>query len=80
MNAGNASLRLFKRGSTRDLTPILPIMLSKLSSIDNPTPFFDEYVVLSGQFCASHSRAFVRIFAYLIAFENVLLGKTIPPP
>ena len=79
-NAGIAPSSPSKRGSNKELIPIFPIILSKPSPIDNPTPFFDEYVELSGQFCASHSRTFVIMFANLIAFENVLLGKAIPPP
>ena len=78
--AGIASLRLSTRGLTKDDNPTLSIILSKLSPIDLETPFFEEYVVFSGQFKESQSRTFVIMFANLIAFENVLLGSPIPPP
>ena len=49
--------------------------------MDFETPPFEEYDVGSGgQLALSQSRMFVRIFANLIAFENVSLGSTIPPP
>ena len=62
------------------LNPTLSIILSKLSSTAFETPFFEEYVVFSGQFKASQSRTFVMMFANLIAFEKVSLGSPIPPP
>ena len=78
--AGIAPSRLSKRGSSKELIPILPIILERSSSPASERPPFVEYVVFGGQFCASHSRAFVIKLAYLRAFENVLLGKAIPPP
>ena len=44
------------------------------------TPLFEEKVDGSAQFKLSQSRTFVIIFANLIAFENVSLGRAIPPP
>ena len=60
--------------------PILSIILSKLSSNAFETPLLALNACGSGQFKASQSRTFVKIFANLIAFENVALGSAIPPP
>ena len=65
------------------LKPALSSILSKtpkVSSIDLLTPLFEEYEVGSGQFKESQSKTFVRMFANLIAFENVLLGRGRLPP
>ena len=79
--ASIASSILSKSGVNLLFNPTLSIILSKLSSIDFVTPPFEEYDVGSGgQLALSQSRTFVRIFANLIAFENVSLGSAIPPP
>ena len=64
----------------RRLNPKPSIKESKLSSSDSETPFFEENTVGGEQLTLSQSRTFVRIFANLIAFENVALGSAIPPP
>ena len=79
--AGIASSILSSKGVNLEFNPTLSIILSKLSSIDFETPPFEENEVGSGgQLTLSQSRTFVRIFANLIAFENVSLGSAIPPP
>ena len=69
-----------KRGLIKEFNPILSVIDLNSSPIDFDTPFLVEYVVFSGQFCLSQSRTFVMIFANLIAFVNVALGRAIPPP
>ena len=78
--SGSIPSRTSVRGFVKELKSAMPIILSKESSRFFATPPFPVNVVFSGQFCASHSRAFVSIFANLIAFENVELGGLIPPP
>ena len=78
--SGSIPSRTSVRGFVKELKSAIPIILSKESSAFFATPPFPVNVVFSGQFCASHSRAFVSIFANLIAFENVELGGLIPPP
>ena len=69
------------RGVNLLFNPTSSSIFLKLSSIDFETPPFEEYEVGSGgQLALSQSRTFVRIFANLIAFENVSLGRAIPPP
>ena len=80
---GEASIAssIFSRSAVvLEFNPALSIILSKFSSIPFDTPFFEENTCDSGQFTLSQSRTFVRIFANLIAFENVSLGSAIPPP
>ena len=80
-DAGIASSILSNRGVNLEFNAKLSIILSKPSSIDFETPPFEENEVGSGgQLTLSQSRIFVRIFANLIAFENVSLGSAIPPP